>query len=31
MSGHEPQMGLDTNSDWQIDRQLRCDFEVSQL
>jgi hypothetical protein len=26
-SGHEPQMGLDTKTDWLTDRQSQCDFD----
>jgi hypothetical protein len=25
--GHEPQMGLDTKTDWLTDRQSQCDFD----
>jgi hypothetical protein len=28
ISGHEPQMGLDTKTDRRTDRQLQCDFDL---
>jgi hypothetical protein len=27
MSGHEPQMGLDTKTYWLTERQSQCDFD----